>query len=120
MRRLGLIGGTGLDDWDAAGNRLEMDSRYGKPSADLTEFQIAGLLVVFLPRHGVNHQLPQHALNYRANIDVFRQLNVDGIVAVNAVGGISEDNPPGSLTTPDQSIDYTWGRSHSFSMDATV
>jgi 5'-methylthioinosine phosphorylase len=118
MRRLGLIGGSGLDDWGGAGERLKVDSRYGNPSDDPIGFEIGGLCLFFLPRHGVNHQLPPHAVNYRANIDVFRQLNVDGIVAVNAVGGISEDNQPGSLSIPDQLIDYTWGRPHSFSMDA--
>ncbi len=71
----------------------------------------------FLPRHGERHQIPPHAVNYRANIDAFRQLQVAGIVAINAVGGISKPYPPGTLCLPDQLIDYTWGRAHTFSMD---
>ncbi len=75
--------------------------------------------VFFLPRHGERHQIPPHAVNYRANIDAFRQLQVEGIIAVNAVGGISRPYPPGTLCLPDQLIDYTWGRAHTFSMTAT-
>jgi purine nucleoside phosphorylase len=85
----------------------------------LTEYQVGGSQVFFLPRHGEEHKIPPHAVNYRANIDAFRQLEVEGIVAVNAVGGISSSNPPGSLCIPDQLIDYTWGRAHTFSMVAT-
>jgi purine nucleoside phosphorylase len=74
--------------------------------------------VFFLPRHGEQHETPPHAVNYRANIDAFRQLKVEGIVAVNAVGGISAPFQPGTLSLPDQLIDYTWGREHTFSMAA--
>lgn len=116
MRRLGLIGGTGLDHWGVDGKSQHIHSNFGKPSADLIEFQLGDLGVVFLPRHGMAHQIPPHAVNYQANIDVFRQLQVEGIIAVNAVGGISRHNQPGSLSVPDQLIDYTWGRLHSYSM----
>lgn len=118
MRRLGLIGGTGLDHWGEAANAHVLSSVYGQPSADVAEFRVDDLTVLFLPRHGTGHRIPPHAVNYRANIDVLRQMNVDGIVAINAVGGISKVNAPGSLTVPDQLIDYTWGRAHSFSLTA--
>ncbi len=118
MFRLGLIGGSGLDDWGAGGKPPCIDSSYGQPSAELAEYQIGDLQLFFLPRHGKQHNIPPHAVNYRANIDAFRQLQVDGIIAVNAVGGITADHWPGSLTIPDQLIDYTWGRAHTFSMNA--
>jgi len=79
---------------------------------------VADIRVFFLPRHGKRHQLPPHAVNYRANIEAFRQLEVDGVIAVNAVGGISQAYAPGALCLPDQLIDYTWGRAHTFSMGA--
>ncbi len=116
MRRLGLIGGTGLDHWGAAVRSHEIKGIYGQPSAALAEFHIENLQLFFLPRHGEQHAIPPHAVNYQANIDAFRQLRVEGIIAVNAVGGISSDNQPGTLTIPDQLIDYTWGRAHTFSM----
>jgi purine nucleoside phosphorylase len=116
MRRLGLIGGTGLDHWGAAVRSHEISSDYGQPSADLAEYHIEDLQLFFLPRHGNRHEIPPHAVNYQANIDAFRQSRVEGIIAVNAVGGISNSNQPGTLTVPDQLIDYTWGRAHTFSM----
>jgi 5'-methylthioinosine phosphorylase len=118
MQRLGLIGGTGLDQWGVAGKPRKAHSIFGKPSAEPVEFQVADLSVFFLPRHGVRHEIPPHAVNYQANIDVFRQLEVDAVIAVNAVGGISTHNQPGSQSVPDQYIDYTWGRLHSYSMSA--
>ena len=119
MRRLGLIGGTGLDHWGTAIGSHDISSVWGQPSAELAEYRVGDLQLFFLPRHGVKHQIPPHAVNYQANIDAFRQLQVEGIIAVNAVGGISSNNQPGSLTVPDQLIDYTWGRAHTFSMTDT-
>lgn len=118
MPRLGLIGGTGLDHFGTAVRSHDLSNDYGQPSARLAEYQISGSQIFFLPRHGEQHEIPPHAVNYRANIDAFRQLEVDGIIAVNAVGGISSPYPPGSLCLPDQLIDYTWGRAHTFSMAA--
>jgi 5'-methylthioinosine phosphorylase len=118
MHRLGLIGGTGLDQWGQAASLHEIDGAYGRPSAGFSEYQVGDLQLFFLPRHGAAHEFPPHAVNYQANIDAFRQLEVEGIIAVNAVGGISRQNQPGVLTVPDQLIDYTWGRAHSFSMTA--
>jgi len=119
MQRLGLIGGTGLDRWGIATRSHDISGAYGQPSAKLAEYRVGDLQVFFLPRHGEQHQIPPHAVNYQANIDAFRQLEVDGIIAVNAVGGISSDNRPGTLTVPDQLIDYTWGRAHTFSMTSS-
>lgn len=116
MKSLGLIGGTGLDCWGKAVRHHAKKTAYGAPSAEVAEFDTGQLRLFFLPRHGVQHQLPPHAVNYRANVDALRQLGVDGIVAVNAVGGISEGMGPGRLVAPDQLIDYTWGRAHSYSM----
>ena len=118
MLRLGLIGGTGLDHWGTAVRLHDISSVHGQPSAVLAEFRVADLQLFFLPRHGTQHEIPPHAVNYQANIDAFRQLQVEGIIAVNAVGGISAQNQPGTLTIPDQLIDYTWGRAHTFSMSA--
>ncbi len=118
MLRLGLIGGTGLDHWGEPVKMHAISGDYGRPSAGLAEYQVSVLQLFFLPRHGENHTIPPHAVNYRANIDAFRQADVEGIIAVNAVGGISGRNVPGTLAAPDQLIDYTWGRAHSFSMCA--
>lgn len=119
MQRLGLIGGTGLDHWGVDGRALVVSSIYGHPSAKPVEFLIGDLQLFFLSRHGRTHELPPHAINYRANIDIFRHLEVDAIVAVNAVGSITPEFEPGGLSVPDQLIDYTWGRTHSYSMSVS-
>jgi len=118
MKCLGLIGGTGLGDWGRASRLHTIETAYGLPSAQLAEHNIGGCRVYFLPRHGERHQYPPHAVNYRANIDAFRQLGVHGVIAVNAVGGIAKYSFPGRLLVPDQLIDYSWGRAHTFSLDA--
>jgi len=118
MRRLGLIGGTGLDHWGKAVGLHPVSTAYGEPSADLAEYRVGDVQLFFLPRHGEQHQIPPHAVNYQANIDAFRQLQVEGIMTVNAVGGITDSYGPGVLAVPDQLIDYTWGRAHTFSMTA--
>jgi 5'-methylthioinosine phosphorylase len=117
MKSLGLIGGTGLDRWGEAVRYHAVDTEHGAPSAEVAEFGAGRVRLYFLPRHGVRHQFPPHAINYRANVDALRQLEVDGIIAVNAVGGIGAGMGPGRLAVPDQLIDYTWGRAHSYSMD---
>lgn len=119
MRRLGLIGGTGLDEFGQAIATHDINTAFGRPSAKFAEYQVGDLQLFFLPRHGAQHEIPPHAVNYQANIDALKQLEVEGIIAVNAVGGISSATPPGSLCVPDQLIDYTWGRAHTFSMSAT-
>lgn len=71
-------------------------------------------LVWFLPRHGREHTIAPHEINYRANIWALQHVGVQQIIAVNAVGGISEHMSPGVLVLPDQLIDYSWGREHTF------
>jgi len=113
---LAIIGGTGLSKI----NGLEVvrhqvvSTPYGEPSGPLTIGRMAGCDVVFLPRHGYNHRIPPHQVNYRANMWALKELGISRIVAVAAVGGISEEMGPGALCVPDQLIDYTWGRPSTF------
>ena len=116
MKRFAIIGGSGLDRLGA----LEVTARevvqtaWGSPSAPLCTGHFAGSPVVFLPRHGEQHHLPPHAINYRANIAALRDAGVSDVLAVTAVGGIGGDCEPGAIVVPDQVIDYTWGRAHTF------
>lgn len=109
---LAIIGGTGLSQIEGIEDvRHQMVSTpFGEPSGPVTIGRLQGCDVVFLPRHGYNHRIPPHQINYRANIWALRELNVSRILAVAAVGGIHPDMGPGSLIVPDQLIDYTWGR----------
>ena len=112
----GIIGGTGMAQ--LAGLEVEREERattpWGEPSAPLLRGRFAGLPVVFLARHGQDHDIAPHAVNYRANVWALRDAGVQRVIAVNAVGGISADCAPGTLVVPDQLIDYSWGRAHSY------
>ncbi|NHA15242.1 S-methyl-5'-thioinosine phosphorylase [Thioalkalivibrio sp. XN279] len=112
----GIIGGTGMAQ--LAGLEIEREERavtpWGEPSAPLVRGRYAGMPVVFLARHGRDHDIAPHAINYRANVWALRDAGVRRVIAVNAVGGISADCAPGTLVVPDQLIDYSWGRAHSY------
>jgi 5'-methylthioinosine phosphorylase len=116
MSTIAIIGGTGLTKL----TNLSIQSRevhvtaYGEPSAPLTRGMLAGKEVLFLPRHGAGHTIPPHRVNYRANISVLKNAGVDKVIAINAVGGITPNMSPQALVIPDQIIDYTWSRDHSF------
>ena len=113
---LGIIGGTGLTRLA----NLEITRRevvrtpFGEPSGALTFGQICDQEVVFLARHGYGHTIPPHEVNYRANIWALREVGVDRIASVATVGGIHSELAAGTLVVPDQIIDYTWGRAHTF------
>jgi len=114
---LAIIGGSGLyslgEDFSLEEQALR-DTPYGDTSADVLQGRWQSMPVVFLPRHGPGHRVPPHRVNYRANIWALKQLGVLKIIAVNAVGGITEEMKPGILALPDQLIDYSSGREHTF------
>lgn len=117
MTAAAIIGGSGL----TALKNLEITRRevmrtpYGEPSAPLVYGELAGQEVVFLPRHGAGHTIPPHGVNYRANIWALKQTGVVRVIAVNAVGGITPDYLNSErLVFPDQIIDYTYDRQHTF------
>lgn len=116
---LAVIGGTGaLDLLDAAGPPAELiATRWGQPSTAPVPIRLGACDGWFLARHGRPHRIPPHRVNYRANIAVLKELGVTQLVAINAVGGIAPGLAAGDLVLPDQLIDYTWGRSQSFSDD---
>ncbi len=111
-----VIGGTGLQA--LAGFQAEaehaLQTPFGAPSAPVQEGRLDGRRCLFLARHGVPHRIPPHRINYRANLWALRELGADAVLAVNAVGGINPTMPPGRLVVPDQVVDYTWGRAHSY------
>ncbi|WP_376695270.1 S-methyl-5'-thioinosine phosphorylase [Wenzhouxiangella sp. EGI_FJ10305] len=114
---LGIIGGTGALDLFEVREEKRVDTPYGRPSAALARVRAGTQEAWFLARHGRPHRVPPHRVNYCANIDALHRLGVDRIIAVNAVGSMDSGCGPGALVVPDQLIDYTWGRKHSFSDD---
>jgi len=111
-----VIGGTGIDQWEGMDIVREhaLETPYGAPSRPVQEGQLHGKTVFFLQRHGSPKAIPPHAINYRANVWALNALGVTDVIAVNAVGGIARNAHAGALVIPDQLIDYTWGREHTF------
>ena len=118
---LAVIGGTGLTR--LSGLEIEeeqvVDTPYGPPSSPLYHGRLGDVPVSFLARHGPQHTIPPHRINYRANVWALREHAAETVLAVAAVGGIAPDPPPGGLCVPDQLIDYTWGRAQTFHDDFT-
>ena len=114
VRTLALIGGTGLSELAEAAETLVVDTPYGAPSAPIRVISTGPVRLLFLPRHGSPHRFPPHRVNYRANLWALREAGADHVLAVSAVGGITGEYPPGTLAAPDQLIDYSWGREHTY------
>ena len=113
---LGIIGGSGLYDLPGLQNVTErrFETPWGMPSDALRLGEIAGLPVVFLPRHGRGHKVSPTDINYRANIDALKQAGVTDLVSVSACGSLKEEYPPGHFVIVDQFIDRTFARQKSF------
>ena len=114
VRTLALIGGTGLTELGEVAETVEVDTPYGAPSAPVSVISTGPVRLLFLPRHGSPHRFPPHRVNYRANLWALREAGAQHVLAVSAVGGITGDYPPGTLAAPDQLIDYSWGREHTY------
>lgn len=113
---IGIIGGSGI--YDIEGTAVRKDKKistpFGAPSGPYRIAEIAGIEVVFLPRHGSPHHIAPHRINYRANIWGLRELGVKRIISVNAVGGITPKYRPGDIVILNQIIDMSEGRASTF------
>ncbi len=120
--KIGLIGGSGLGAALGAeqGERVEVDTPFGKPSSAIVQTEMSGTEVAILQRHGPGHTLNPSQVPYRANIYALKQLGVTHIVASGATGSLREDIEPKHLVVPDQVIDKTVGRANTFYEKAAV
>jgi len=119
MSKLAIIGGTGLAHLSELKivNKQMVNTPYGPASAPLITGELCSESVIFIARHGHGHTIPPHKINYQANIWALKSLGVEQIIAVAAVGGITEKMSPKTIVIPDQLIDYTYGREHTFFSD---
>jgi len=113
--KLAVIGGTGALNLFQSGSNASLTTPFGPPSDRPRKAAVGAREVWFLARHGDPHRIPPHKVNYRANIHALRTLGADSILAINAVGSISARLAAGGLLVPDQLMDHTWGRAHTFS-----
>ncbi len=116
MTTLAIIGGTGLSRMEGLriARREMVKTPFGAPSCPILFGELNGLSVAFLARHGSQHQIPPHQINYCANLWALHSVGIERIIAAGAVGGIADDCLPGTVVIPDQVIDYTHGRENSF------
>lgn len=116
MSKLAIIGGSGFAAMPGLQvlDREQPDTPYGPPSAPVIRGLLGGAEILFLPRHGSGHSLPPHRIEYRANLWALDACGARWVVGLGAVGGIGGSYGPRVLAVPDQIIDYTYGRAHSF------
>ncbi|MCX5780658.1 MAG: S-methyl-5'-thioadenosine phosphorylase [Firmicutes bacterium] len=114
MPRIGLIGGTGVYNPKLLDQIKEVNevTKYGEVRAIIGKYKDEE--IVFIPRHGAEHTIPPHLINYRANIMALKQMGVQTIIATAAVGSLHFDRKPGQYVLADQFIDFTKVRKNSF------
>jgi 5'-methylthioadenosine phosphorylase len=111
---VGIFGGSGFYSFLPDVEEVGLDTPYGPPSDRLMVATVEGKRVAFLPRHGRDHSVPAHAVNYRANLWAFRELGVREIIAPCSCGSLQAHIHPGDFVVLDQFVDRTRGRADTF------
>ena len=122
MKKIGIIGGSGLDDPKILKDAVdkEVSNKFGNPTSPLKCGKIGGIPVVILARHGRDHSIMPTMVNFRANIMALKEEGCTHILAATAVGSLREDIKPGNLVFPSQFIDFTRHRNLSFFTEKVV
>ncbi len=122
MRTIGVIGGSGLYEMEGLTNleRVRVETPFGAPSDEYLVGHLGDAKLAFLPRHGRGHRVAPHEINFRANIHGMKQLGVEWIISVSAVGSMREEIRPGDIVIADQFFDRTKGRPSTFFGDGVV
>jgi 5'-methylthioadenosine phosphorylase len=111
---VGVIGGSGFYSLLDEPEQVWPETPYGDPSDAISVGTLAGRRVAFLPRHGADHRFAPHVVPYRANMWALRSLGVRQVISLSAVGSLRVDRPTGTLVVPDQLVDRTHGRRHTY------
>lgn len=116
MVKIGIIGGSGLDNPDILKNPsvVNVSTPYGAPSSELTCGAIGGVDVAILARHGKGHSIYPSGVNFRANIFALKEYGCTHILAATAVGSLRKEIEPGHIVFPSQFIDFTRKREVTF------
>jgi 5'-methylthioadenosine phosphorylase len=115
---VGIIGGSGLEDFLTGKEKEEIPTPFGGIVA--VRGEVGGVGVIFIPRHGFQHERPPHRVNYKGNIYALRKMGVRRIVSTCSVGSLNPSFQPGDLVTPDQIVDLTKARDYTFYHDEAV
>lgn len=111
---IGIFGGSGFYNFVDKVKEVTVETPYGPPSDNFFIGEVEGKSVAFLPRHGRNHSIPPHMINYRANLWAMKDLGVSRIISPCAVGSLQKDIKPGDFVVSDQFVDRTKGRIDTF------
>jgi 5'-methylthioadenosine phosphorylase len=111
---IGIFGGSGFYSFVEGLVEHTMHTPYGPPSAPVSLGTLGGRRVAFIPRHGPHHEIPPHAINYRANLWAFKELGVSRVLAPSAAGSLQPHVHPGDVVICDQLIDRTSGRPQTY------
>ncbi len=111
---IGVFGGSGFYDFLTDPESVQIETPYGCPSDAITIGTIANKRVAFLPRHGRDHRLPPHKINYRANVWAFKSLGITNVISPCAAGSLQAHIKPGEFVICDQYVDRTSGRTDTF------
>jgi 5'-methylthioadenosine phosphorylase len=111
---VGIFGGSGFYRFLDEVEEVAVATPYGPPSARIRIGDIDGTRVAFMPRHGDNHELPPHRINYRANVWAMREVGATRIVGPCACGSLKPELRPGTFVIADQFVDRTRGREDTF------
>ena len=112
--QVGIFGGSGFYSLLTDAREVAVDTPFGAPSAPVVVGEIGGRSVGFIPRHGVKHELPPHAINYRANVWAMKHLGATDVVLPCAAGSLQRHVEPGHFVICDQVVDRTSGRRDTF------
>jgi|TARA_B110001452_G_C15140040_1_gene396963 5'-methylthioadenosine phosphorylase len=115
-KKLGIIGGSGLYKMEGFEKTKwkKIKTVWGLPSDEILTAKIGNEEICFIPRHSRGHKINPSNINFRANIDAFKQLGVTDIISVSAVGSLKESLEPGKFVIVDQFIDRTFARAKTF------
>jgi 5'-methylthioadenosine phosphorylase len=111
---IGVFGGSGFYDFLDDVELIPVHTPYGPPSAPVAVGSLGDRRVAFLPRHGRDHELPPHRVNYRANVWAMHSLGVRRIIGPCAAGSLQPLVHPGNFVVLDQLVDRTWGRADTY------
>ncbi|MEO7805006.1 MAG: S-methyl-5'-thioadenosine phosphorylase [Actinomycetota bacterium] len=111
---IGVIGGTGFYSFFEGWQEITLETPFGSPSDAIALGEIDGRKVAFMPRHGREHSIPPHMINYRANLWAMHDLGVNRILSSGAAGSLVRDIHPGDFVVSDQLIDRTSGRKDTY------
>jgi len=111
---IGIFGGSGLYQLLESAREVKIETPFGPPSDSIWLGEMGGRPVAFMPRHGREHSIPPHRINFQANLFAMHRAKVARILAPCAVGSLRAELAPGHVVIPDQFVDRTWGRADTY------